>query len=430
MPTLLHTISYCLLLWLLFPVIVVCTLAVALRDGSMRYLIQRLGYIPHATTAVNPLWIHCASVGETNAGLTFIAEWLKRHPDDRFVLTTTTITAAQIFAAHPLRTKGRHYYLPFDYPLFCRRFLGAVNPYCALIVETEIWLNLFSECRNKNIPLFLINARMSKRTLDGAQRFKSYYRKSLAAVTKVFARNKKDAGNFAEIGVEPDKIEILGNLKHTTEQMNDTTSLPNLIGKRYVLAASTHDDEEIQSARAWRDALNSGYCSDPPLLVITPRHPRRGRAIAQQLKKQGFQVQLRSRNPLFQTNIDVYIADTLGELPALILHADLVFMGGSLVSVGGHNVLEAARLGTPQVVGPYTHNFQEEVAALKSAGGLLEVSDEHALKEVFFAALNRAPEHTTIAKKALALMQQQADLASVYVSRVEAALALPSACLR
>ncbi len=419
---------YRCLLRLLFPAIAAGTAAVALRDGSLRYLAQRLGHF-HAVAAATaqPLWIHCASVGETNAALTFVEAWLKRHPGDEFVLTTNTVTAAKMLASRaPTAASGRvrHCYLPLDYPLFCRRFLDAVKPRCALIIETEIWLNLFCECHGRGIPLLIINARLSQRTLDGARRFKDYYRQSLAAVQAILARSEKDAAAFAALGIAADKITVTGNLKRAG---NKTTTLPDLIGRRYVLAASTHADEEVQAAEAWRRALARGQPPSERLLVVAPRHPRRGRAIARQLKKRGFDVRLRSRTQAppqaTPARISVYIADTLGELPALIRHADLVFMGGSLAPVGGHNVLEPAQLGVPQVTGPHTHSFHEEVAALKAVGGLIEAPDQDALEAVFRAALDDAPAHAAAAEKALTLMREYADVVAAYVNQVEAAAA-------
>ena len=404
-------------------------MTIALRDRSLRYLKQRLGYF--RTTVKQPLWIHCASVGEANTALIFVRAWLKRHPDDSLVLTTNTVTAARILAARASKDKpGQigHYYLPLDYPLFCRRFLDVVDPRCALIMETEIWLNLFHQCKNKNIPLLIINARLSQRTIDGARRFKHYYRQSLAAVEKILARGEKDASAFAALGADPGKIDIVGNLKNAG---NVPEPLPDLIGRPYILAASTHKNEEVQAARAWQQAYQHapGLSGDTaePLLVIAPRHPRRGAAIARQLEKLGFGTRLRSRSPTPKDNPkhspSIYIADTLGELPALICHADLVFMGGSLVPVGGHNVLEPARLGTPQVVGPHTHNFHDEVTALKAVGGIIEAADGDALAEVFRAALDNAPEHTTVAQRARKLVQQYENIADAYVRRVETTIA-------
>ena len=420
--------SYRLLLRLLFPAIAAGTAAVALRDGSTRYLAQRLGRFDAVETP--SLWIHCASVGETNAALKLITAWLKHRPEDAFVVTTNTVTAARMLAKRTAEGKParvRHCYLPLDYPLFCRRFLSAVKPRCALIMETEIWLNLFCECRRRNVPLFIVNARASRRTLDGARRFKGYYRQSLATVDRVFARSEKDAEAFAALGAAPDKIEVAGNLKWAKSWSTaEREALPDLIGRRYVLAASTREDEETKVAEAWRRACNRSNRADDGLLVIAPRHPRRGRAIAKQLNDHGFRTQLRSRAQSLENNAPgkalVYIADTIGELPALIRHADLVFTGGSLVPVGGHNVLEAAQLGVPQAVGPHTDNFQDEVAALKAVGGLIEVTDENALEEVFRAALDQTPAPADFARNALALMQQREDVADVYAARVEAAV--------
>ena len=416
------------LLWLLFPAIAVGTVAIALRDGSMRYLKQRLGRFHSTSITPKPLWIHCASVGETNTALPFIETWLKHHPNDRFVLTTNTITASKILKLRTpksMENKIRHYYLPLDYPSFCRHFLNTVTPCCALIMETEIWLNLFLACHHANIPLFIINARLSQRTLNNAKRFKFYYRQSLALVEKIFSRSEKDAVAFSKLGAATEKVEVVGNLKFANKITDETDETllelkATLAKKRYILAASTHANEEIQIAETWQKAMQTNsYNTNTHLLLIAPRHPHRGHAIAQRLRHLGFSTQLRSHTSALQEKTSVYIADTIGELPTLIRHADLVFTGGSLVPIGGHNVLEAAQLGTPQVVGPYTDNFSEEINALKLTGGLIEVADTDALEKVFVASLNKDPTHAEIAKKALTLMQQYENIASVYVTRVE-----------
>ena len=415
-------LAYRLLLRLLFPVVAASTGAIAVRDGSARYLLQRLGYFRESGDTTRPLWIHCASVGETNAAMALIEAWLERYPGDAFVLTTNTVTAARTFARRAEKKPAgvRHCYLPLDYPRFCRRFLDAVRPRCALVMETEIWLNLFRECRGRNIPLFIVNARLSRRTLDGARWFRGYYRQSLAMVTAVFARGGQDAEAFAGLGTDPGKIVVVGNLKRAGRQRAEKET-PRLIDGPYVLAASTHEDEEARVAGAWRRALKLAGSARGPLLVIAPRHPARARAIARQLKKHGFHAQRRSREAKPRDTTSVYIADTLGELPALIRHAELVFTGGSLVPVGGHNVLEPAQLGTPQAVGPHTQNVHEDVTALKAAGGLIEVADESALTEVFRAAIEHAPEHGEAAKKALALARELEGVADAYADRLEAA---------
>ena len=424
------TFTYRLLLRLLLPVIAVATFAVAARDGSVRYLRQRFGdFSGFGTdnsgfdTDDRPIWVHCASVGETNTALALIDTWLRRKPGESFVLTTNTVTATGVLA-NRLESVGariRHCYLPLDYPLFCRRFLDAVNPRCAWIMETEIWLNLLCACRKKNIPVFIVNARLSQRTLATVAITSGYYRHSLALVQKIFARNEKDAAAFADMGAKTDRIEVSGNLKLSAGiGESDRQSLPNLIGTRYILAASTHADEEIQAAQAWQSVEQAD--GSKPLLVIAPRHPRRGGAIERQLNKHGFNTRRRSRSKRPDEQTSVYVADTIGELPALIKHAELVFMGGSLVPVGGHNVLEPARLGTPQAVGPHTHNFHAEIDALRKADGILRVNNAQELAKVFRDAAEAAPEHARVAQNALALMNKYGNLAAAYADKIESAL--------
>ncbi len=422
------------LLQLAFPAVLLHAAALAVRDRSARYLLQRFGLRLPAPAAA-PLWIHCASVGELNTALTLAAAWRKARPGDDILLTSATVSAHRL-----LRRKAgddlRHCYLPLDYPLLCRRFLKAVRPRCALMMEAEIWLNLFGECDARGVPVIIVNGRLSGRTMKPARRFGDYYRQSLSHVRAVLARSDQDRDRFVALGMAPAAAETAGNLKYSAAM---PAQMPDRIGRPYCLAASTHDGEETQIARAWRRADTGGLP-----LVVAPRHPQRCAAAARQLRRAGFDVVAHDGGDddggsggggnssggsdggdsngggdanNAANNAEVVLFCEVGHLPALIRHAVCVFLGGSLVQKGGHNLLEAAHLGTPQATGPHLDNFAQEARALQQAGGLLIANNEDELAEFFTRAA--AGECRTQADNAAAFMREHDDVAAHYVKRLQ-----------
>ena len=401
-------LAYRLLTVLISPFVCIQTAIIACRYRCIRYFWQRLGFIRQHTShkgAVNrPLWFHCASIGETNTALPLIYRWLETHQNDSIIITTNTVTAARVLKNHRL-DRLQHYYLPLDYTWACKRFLNELRPRCALIMETELWLNLFHACEQKHMPIMILNGRLSDKTLQASSLISAYYQTVLKKLTQIYTRSDLDTKNYQRLGAKPDKIHCVGNLKYAVRFPDH---LPNLIGADYFLAASTHDDEELKIANAFKAAEAEGH------LVIVPRHPERGKSIAKQLRKQGYTVQLRSQHKTRNIQ-DIYIADTIDELPALICHAQLVFTGGSLVAKGGQNVLEPAMLRTPQIVGPHTYNFSEEVRALKTVGGLLEVEDEKALTHAFRNFIADNKPYLNMAAKAHAYVKSQTDVTDRYL---------------
>ena len=404
---------YRVLLWVLSPIVAIYTLAVAIRQGGLDYLKQRFGFaLPKLNT--HPIWIHCASVGELNTALPLIEAWLKIH-DDTIVITTVTPSSAKVLGLHAL-DKVQHCYAPLDYITSCRRFLRSIRPRCALVMETEIWLNLFAECDQRNIPLYLLNARLSQATMAYSEYLNKYYQHSLAQVNHIYARSQKDADYYMEFGVDRTQINVIGNLKYAgiIRSHSATTEAP--LNRQYVLAASTHHDEEITIATALQEADKN--C----LLVIVPRHPERGKSIRKELRKQGFgPILLRSETQEIDHNTKIYIADTVGELPLWIAYAELVFTGGSLVNKGGHNILEPASLGTVQITGPHTENFDDETRGLLKAKGLTQVENAEALTAVFkdFFAAQEVYQET--AHNALRYIEEQdgKQILQRYLSIVE-----------
>lgn len=403
--------AYRLASLVLAPSVAAYTLVRAVRDGGTEYLAGRYGYLQR--TSVDPVWVHCASVGEVAAAIPLLHE-LAKHGTGPLLVTTVTPTG-HTRARQQAPADTRIAYLPVDRPRPVRRFLDRVRPRAALILETELWPNLFSALAERGVPIVLVNARLSERSLQAP----AWWRRSavwcLSHTNRILARSDADRGHFIALGAEPSWVDTVGNLKLAAPA--GAASAPIDLGPPFVLAASTHDDEELQLARAWRAAGTHDH-----LLAIAPRHPARGAAIARTLGRQGFAVRRRSLGEPVGGCGTIYLADTLGELAGLMAGARVVVMGGSLIPRGGHNVLEPARAGRAIVTGPHMHNFADESERLEAAGGLIRVTDATALVATVVALLADPERRAAMGQRASALLSAEADMAARYRAALEAAV--------
>ncbi len=408
--------AYRLIALLLLPAVFVYTLKRANQDGDRRYFWQRLGWsIP--VREDHPVWIHCASVGEVNAARPLIERLIQDYPTLKFVLSTVTPTSAAV-VKKTLSGSVLHVYLPFDVRAGVRRFLQHIQPRVGLILETEIWPSLFAEVQRRNIPLVVVNGRLTSKTLAAPRWMRVFIRQALQAVRLVLAKSEVDAQGYQQLGVAPSHIQVLGNIKFAATR-ESKSGLPRLVERDYWLAASTHEDEELQLAK-----MIGAREADPYLLVIAPRHPERAAAIERQLKKLGVRFAVRSRREVISDDTQVYLADTLGELGELMQHAAFIFMGGTLVPIGGHNLLEPAALGRAIVCGPYLENFMEEAELLRGADALVEVKDVDGLAQAtdrLLASNEEANERGWAAANAVAT---QAGILDRYVEALKGIIAL------
>jgi len=402
---------YRLLLRLLAPLILLFNAWQAMRAGERRLFWQRLGVrLPRHTDA--PLWLHAASVGELIAAKPLIAALRERFPHIPIIITTVTPTGAAL-AQQRLPADVQHIYLPMDWPGATQRFLRAVKPRAALIMETELWPNLFANIAQQNIPLIIVNGRLSSRSRDTAAWIKKLYAITLTNVDAILARSADDAGAYIQLGAPADKVHLLGNIKWANS--NNAAEIQAIdLGRPYVLAASTHDNEEQQLARIWKKMAQQ---TQGRLLVIAPRHPQRRTDILKQLHKQysNQAIAVRSRNDAINADTQIYLADTLGELESFMMSAEYIFMGGSLVPRGGHNILEPARLGKPIIFGPNMTNFIEETQLLLQAGGAKQVTDEQALRETLSDWLACPQSAAVFGKKAEQILLKQDSVLNDYL---------------
>ncbi len=408
-------LEYNAVLVLLSIPVVIVVLSHALRRGGWRFALQRLGF-GYGHMLPKPIWIHAASVGEVMCVLPLVTELHRRAPHTPIVISTTTATGAHV-AASKLPPDVMHVYLPVDFAGATRRFLRALKPRVALIVETELWPNLFRRCSHDHVPLVIVNARLSERTHGANRWIRSHYREALRNVSAVLARSEHDRERFIALGAAAKNTTVIGNLKFAQTPPDAQPERP--VPVPYVLAASTHADEEARLARAWL-----GLNAQRPLLVIAPRHPQRMPEIVKELEKLKVSFAVRSLGDAVTAQTQFYLADTLGELGRFIAHAELVYMGGSLVNVGGHNVLEPAHAAKAQIFGPHMQNFAEEARLLQQRGAAIQVRDDLELRTTLARLLAAPQRRVAMGERARALINDHHGVAALYADAIACHCAL------
>ncbi len=352
---------YTLVLYLLTPLILYRLAFRGLRArGYFSRWFERFGFFPDPGIR-SSIWVHAVSVGEVNAAAPLIDALRTQYPDHHFVITTVTPTGSdrvrQLWGEEVF-----HVYLPYDLPGAVRRFLGRVRPHVAVIMETEIWPNLFRQCDRAGVPLLIANARLSRKSLDGYGPVRPLVRVAVRSTTFIAAQSQRDAQRFLELGARPERVRVVGNLKYDMHvpdflaaQARDWRSRWG--AQRPVwIAASTHEGEELAVIETHSRLLRR---FPDALLIVAPRHPERFKPMVQLCRSYGFLTACRSEDELATPDTQCFVLDTLGELVPFCATADVAFVAGSLDPIGGHNVLEPAALGVPVLVGPNTFNFAE-----------------------------------------------------------------------
>ena len=363
---------YSLALYLLSPLALYHLVA---RGFRVREYFRRWDerYASYGTQRGRPcVWLHAVSVGEVNAAAPLVNALLKQRPDIRWVITTITPTGSDRVRAL-WGERVDHVYLPYDLPGSATRFLRHFQPSLALIMETELWPNLLFGCRDQGIPVYILNARLSARSLRGYRLLRPLIGRALRTVACVAAQSAADARRFQKLGARADQVQVLGNLKYDVAVPEGLDGFraafaSALAAPRPVwVAASTHEGEETEVVALHR-RLRERW---PDLLLLwAPRHPERFGRVAEQAQAAGWKVATRMKSTWPGDDDDVFVIDTMGELMAFYACADVAFVGGSLQPVGGHNLLEPAAVGTAMVTGPHLHNFIEISKRLREAHAL------------------------------------------------------------
>lgn len=329
------------------------------------------------------IWIHAVSVGEVQAALPLVHAIGQRFPKHDLLVTTVTPTgAARVKAVFGDRVT--HCFIPFEMPAAVDRFFTSVNPELALIMETEIWPNLYRGCGIRSIPLVLVSARISPKSLSGYRRFLPLFRETLSHGIIIAAQSQADADRFHSLGASTERTRVTGNIKFDIQLpidlIDDGRQLrKEVFGDRPVwIAASTHENEEKPVLEAHR-ALIQRY--PDLLLVLVPRHPERFDDVRDLVRRQAFESVARTDRQACAASTEVFLGDTMGELPLFYAAGDVAFVGGSLVAIGGHNLLEPAALGLPVISGPHVFNAQEIADMFVELGACRMVNDAEELAE-------------------------------------------------
>ena len=345
------------------------------------------------------LWLHAVSVGEVNAAVPLVNALRRGRPDLRLLVTTITPTGSERVRAL-WGDEVDHVYLPYDLPGAVGRFLAHYRPHAALIMETELWPNLLFGCRDRGIPAYIVNARLSERSLRGYRVLAPLVSRALRTVHTVAAQSMADAVRFVRLGAMPEHVVETGNLKFDVSVPDTLDAFAGEFrghcGARPVwIAASTHIDEEAAIIAIHR-RLRARH---PDLLLLwAPRHPERFRLVAEHARAAGWKVSTRSRARWPQADDAVFVVDTLGELLNFYACADVAFVGGSLQPIGGHNLLEPAAAGTPIVTGPHLHNFAEIAQRLEAVGAVRIGADAQAVTAELAALLADGDARTRMAQ--------------------------------
>ncbi|MBX2867880.1 MAG: lipid IV(A) 3-deoxy-D-manno-octulosonic acid transferase [Acidiferrobacterales bacterium] len=331
------------------------------------------------------IWIHAVSVGEVNAAVPLVLAIQKKWAEKPIIVTTMTTTGAdrvvQMFGESVI-----HRYLPYDFPGSMRRFLLSVNPEIGVIMETELWPNLIHRCDQDGIPLIYANVRLSERSFRGYQRVRGLFQPLLKSINRFAAQSEADAKRLVALGAPEQSVEVTGSLKFDLQMPASIVeaghSIRRQLGqqRQVIVAASTHDEEELAMLKLFH-RLKSRVPN--LLLILVPRHPERFDSVYRLCQKSDVNVMKRSEyQGMLHAETDVLLVDQMGALTQFISAGDITFMGGSLVPVGGHNLLEPAALGRVVVFGPHMFNFAEISRLFVELGAGIQVQDAKELDEV------------------------------------------------
>lgn len=354
------------------------------------------------------IWIHAVSVGEVQASIPLIRVLRERFPKRRLLVTTVTPTGAARVKAM-FGDSVSHCYIPFECPVSVNSFFRATNPDVALIMETEIWPNLYRGCGVRNVPLILVSARISPRSIPGYRRLLPLIRETLSHGIIIAAQSQSDAERFLSLGASSARTWVTGNIKFDVElpaaiRERGAALRAESIGDRPVwIAASTHEGEELLVLDAHRSLLER---FPDLLLILVPRHPERFAEVRELIEKSGLGLVSRTEGSACTAATAVFLGDTMGEVPLFYAASDIAFVGGSLVPVGGHNLLEPAAQGLPVVTGPHLFNAQDIADMFVDLQACCMVHNQQELIEAISNLLANPVIAAELGSNALALLEQ------------------------
>ena len=398
--------KYNFFLYLMSPFILIRFMIYMLRNSTnITYLSRKM--FGNKNICKKSIWIHCASVGEMNIAIGVCKSLLSRGYKD-ILVTSNTPSSKYIFAEANLKNI-EHFYLPFDFYFAISRFVKSVSSKLLIVIETEIWPNLYHACKKNNTKIIIINARFNPpRGLTGFFT-KNTYEKTLNNVDHIYCKSDNDKDSFSRY-LKNTEITKIGNIKHA---LVDNFECEQLISRKYVLLASSHHREEIIVIKEWLKLKSNKY-----LLVIAPRHPERLGDILADIPLSGINIAIRSKGEKIRNNTQIYIADTLGEMNSLIKYSEFTLFGGSFVDVGGHSFMEAAIHSKAIIVGPYMYNFIEETEEFLKMNALIMCQKPEMLKNIFEKLFRSKAKKEVFEKNAKNLALTKKNILDDYVSKI------------
>ncbi len=365
------TRSYRLLTWGLFPAALLYTGFIAFKSRNNHYFTQRLGTYKKEIHSNQVIWCHCASVGEINTALPLLRCLVER--GEHLLISTNTMTGKQALTKAKL-DNSQHIFFPLDYSAFARNLIKTFSPKLFLLFETELWPNILHTIARHNIPTAIINGRISEKTLHAPSLILKNYKSALSKVCKIIASSEENATRFLALGANSEVITALDNLKFASISTTSNTSDECPIDYPFLLCASTHQGEEQLIIKQWKASKPENIG-----LIIAIRHPHRKKEVCKILEDEQLSYHLHSSSPKSFSKNEIYIIDTLGQLMPFMKKAQFVFMGGSLVPIGGHNIIEPAQFGRCIFIGPHHDDFKDIVNDLKKCAGITIVNDANHL---------------------------------------------------
>jgi len=397
--------SYRLISYVLFPLWLVHALWHGYKQNLASYLQLRIWGKKKESN--NPLvWVHAASVGEVEAVTPLVRALISL--GEAVLFTSFTATGYRTIQRN-FADSVEHGIIPIDISWSCARFIRKCNIKLCLLMETELWPELLYQTADKGIPIIQLNARLSRKSLEAPRLIRKFLHHSMTYITLHLTRNDNDRDNLIQLGARRQNIKIVGNLKAAIEL---SANYPKLVERDYLLLASSHDNEE----NLWLSHCPAS--TEKLLLVVAPRHPQRSKEIQQQLSQLGLDYAVRSLSQAITPQTRVYLADTLGELKALMAHAQIVIMGGSFDRTGGHNLIEPAALGCAIITGPSDSNIRNDIALLGDGVGIFQVGDIAECWEKITLLLDKPDQRKQLGQQALKAVRSQADVLDSYLAEI------------
>lgn len=380
---------YNTLIRILYPLVISRYIKKRIQNGKedAKRFNERMGRPTMKRPEGKLIWLHGASVGESVSMLPLINKLLEQYPDAHVMVTTGTVTSADVMGKR-LPERAFHQFVPIDNPKFVTRFIRHWQPDLALWFESDLWPALLSGIKRKNIPLILVNGRISNKSFKRWQQFDFISKELLGCFTFCLGQTEEDAYRLRVLGAKDSMC--LGNLKYAginpPVDENKKNEIQSQIGSRPLwVVSSTHNDEELKIGKFLKRV--NEQVSDL-ITIIAPRHPTRGTEIQEQLNGLGLKTALRSKGEKISKDTEVYIADTIGEVGIWYDMAPIVFIGGSLIPHGGQNFMEPSRFRDAVIVGPHMHNFTDAMNRAKKADAVIQVNDVQELEETLLQLLS------------------------------------------